>query len=74
MLEELAAGGKVQVIGFGTFEVRERLQLVKAVTLQNGKTITIAVFKPNPAFQSCVKGLKEQVNAAKAKKTLKNNL
>ena len=40
--EELAAGGKVQVIGFGTFEVRER-----------------------------GKGLKEQVNATKAKKRKK---
>ena len=58
--EELAAGGKVQVIGFGTFEVRNP---------QNGKTITIKASK-SPAFKAG-KGLKEQVNAAPAKKRKK---
>lgn len=66
--EELAAGGKVQVIGFGTFEVRERAAR-EGRNPQNGKTITIAASK-SPAFKAG-KGLKEQVNAAKAKKTQK---
>ena len=42
--EELAAGGKVQVIGFGTFEVRER-PAREGRNPQNGKTITIAASK-----------------------------
>ncbi len=66
--QELAAGGKVQVIGFGTFEVRERAAR-EGRNPQNGKTITIAASK-SPAFKAG-KGLKEQVNAAKAKKTQK---
>lgn len=66
--EELAAGGKVQVIGFGTFEVRERAAR-EGRNPQNGKTITIAASK-SPAFKAG-KGLKEQVNATKAKKTQK---
>ena len=66
--EELAAGGKVQVIGFGTFEVRERAAR-EGRNPQNGKTITIAASK-SPAFKAG-KGLKEQVNAAKAKKRKK---
>ena len=65
--EELAAGGKVQVIGFGTFEVRERAAR-EGRNPQNGKTITIAASK-SPAFKAG-KGLKEQVNAAKAKKRI----
>ena len=65
--EELACG-KVQVIGFGTFEVRERAAR-EGRNPQNGKTITIAASK-SPAFKAG-KGLKEQVNAAKAKKRKK---
>ena len=64
--QELA--GKVQVIGFGTFEVRERAAR-EGRNPQNGKTITIAASK-SPAFKAG-KGLKEQVNAAKAKKRKK---
>ena len=60
--EELAAGGKVQVIGFGTFEVRERAAR-EGRNPQNGKTITIAA--PNPCIKAG-KGLKEQVNATKS--------
>ena len=67
--EELAAGGKVQVLGFGTFEVRERSAAREGRNPQNGKTITIAASK-SPAFKAG-KGLKEQVNAAKAKKRKK---
>ena len=66
--EELAAGGKVQVIGFGTFEVRERAAR-EGRNPQNGKTITIKASK-SPAFKAG-KGLKEQVNAAPAKKRKK---
>ena len=57
--EELAAGGKVQVIGFGTFEVRERAAR-EGRNPQYGKTITIAASK-SPAFKAG-KQLKELVN------------
>ncbi len=66
--EELAKGEKVQVIGFGTFEVRER-SAREGRNPQNGKTITIKASK-SPAFKAG-KGLKEQVNAAPAKKRKK---
>ena len=62
--EELAAGGKVQVIGFGTFEVRERAAR-EGRNPQSGKPITIKASK-SPAFKAG-KGLKEKVNAAPAK-------
>lgn len=57
--ESLAKGDKVQLIGFGTFEVRERA----ARTGRNPKTgeeITIAAAKV-PAFKPG-KALKEAVN------------
>lgn len=57
--EQLAVGEKVQVIGFGTFEVRER-QAREGRNPQNGQTITIAASK-SPAFKAG-KQLKEQVN------------
>ena len=66
--EELAKGDKVQVIGFGTFEVRERAAR-EGRNPQNGKTITIAASK-SPAFKAG-KGLKEQVNLTKADKKRK---
>ena len=66
--EELAAGGKVQVIGFGTFEVRERAAR-EGRNPQSGKPITIKASK-SPAFKAG-KGLKEKVNAAPAKKRKK---
>ena len=56
--EELAAGGKVQVIGFGTFEVRERAAR-KGRNPQTGKEIKIAASKV-PAFKAG-KALKEAV-------------
>ena len=66
--QELAAGGKVQVIGFGTFEVRERAAR-EGRNPQNGKTITIAAltcsFKPLPALNA------GDLEAAKAKKRKK---
>ena len=58
--EELATGGKVQVIGFGTFEIRERAAR-EGRNPQSGEVITIAASK-SPAFKAG-KGLKEQVNA-----------
>ena len=57
--EALKAGDKVQLIGFGTFEVRER----GARTGRNpktGETITIAASKA-PAFVAG-KGLKDSIN------------
>ena len=66
--DALVQGDKVQLIGFGTFEVRERAAR-EGRNPQNGKTITIAASK-SPAFKAG-KGLKEQVNATKAKKRKK---
>ncbi len=62
--EELAKGEKVQVIGFGTFEVRER-QAREGRNPQNGESITIAASK-SPAFKAG-KQLKDKVNADKPK-------
>lgn len=57
---ELAKGGKVSLVGFGTFEVRERAARTGR-NLQTGESITIEAsnvpkFKPG-------KALKDQVNA-----------
>ncbi len=62
--EELAKGDKVQVNGFGTFEVRER-QAREGRNPQNGESITIAASK-SPAFKAG-KQLKDKVNADKPK-------
>ncbi|MDO4798885.1 MAG: HU family DNA-binding protein [Bacillota bacterium] len=63
--EELVKGGKVQLVGFGTFEVRER----KARQGRNPKdpkqTINIPASKA-PVFKSG-KALKEVINAPKKK-------
>ena len=56
--EALKAGEKVQVIGFGTFEVRERAAR-KGRNPQTGKEIKIKASKV-PAFKAC-KALKEAV-------------
>ena len=66
--EELAAGGKVQVIGFGTFEVRERGARV-GHNPSTQKEIKIPASKA-PAFRVS-KQLKEKVNVVKAKKAKK---
>lgn len=55
----LVAGDKVQLIGFGTFEVRERAAR-EGRNPQSGETITIAASKV-PAFKAG-KSLKEAVN------------
>lgn len=48
--DALAAGDKVQLIGFGTFEVRERAEK-QARNPQTGETITVAATKV-PAFKA----------------------
>ena len=58
--EELAAGGKVQVIGFGTFEVRQRKARTGRNPRKPGETIQIAASKA-PAFKAG-KALKDAVN------------
>ena len=47
---ELKAGGKVQLVGFGTFEVRERAAR-QGINPQTKQTITIAASK-NPVFKA----------------------
>lgn len=47
---ELKAGGKVQLVGFGTFDVRERAAR-SGRNPQTGKAITIAASK-NPVFKA----------------------
>lgn len=57
--ETLAKGGKVQVIGFGTFEVRKRAAR-RGRNPQTGKKIRIKASKA-PAFKAGKK-LKDAVN------------
>ncbi len=58
--EELKAGGKVQLIGFGTFDVTKR-EARKGRNPQTKKTITIKACKA-PKFK-VGKALKDAVNA-----------
>jgi DNA-binding protein HU-beta len=56
---EVAAGNKVQLIGFGTFEPAERAER-KGKNPQTGEEMTIAActvpkFKPGKAFKDAVK-------------------
>ena len=57
--EELAQGGKVQIIGFGTFEVRAR-KARQGRNPQSGEALSIAAAK-HPFF-SAGKALKDAVN------------
>lgn len=57
--EALAAGEKVQLVGFGTFEVRERGERTGR-NLKTGEAITIAASK-TPAFKAG-KALKDAVS------------
>lgn len=57
--EALKSGDKVQLIGFGTFEVKESAQR-EGRNPQTGETITIPACK-KPAF-SASKALKDAVN------------
>ncbi|BBB91235.1 MAG TPA: HU family DNA-binding protein [Methylomusa anaerophila] len=58
--EALAKDDKVQIIGFGTFEVKVREER-KGRNPQTGQEITIPASK-NPVFKAG-KGLKDAVNA-----------
>ena len=64
--ETLTAGDKFTMVGFGTFEVRERAARI-GVNPQNQQKIKIPASKA-PAFKAG-KPLKEAVNTAKKKKT-----
>ncbi len=57
--EELKKGNKVQLVGFGTFEIGERAARTGR-NPQNGKTIEIAACKV-PKFKAG-KALKEEIN------------
>ena len=57
---ELAKGGKVQLVGFGTFEVSERAER-EGRNPKSGETMMIAASKA-PKFKAG-KALKDQVNA-----------
>ena len=69
--EALAAGDRVQVLGFGTFEVKERAARIGR-NPQTGEELQIAASK-NPSFKPG-KALKEAVNVkpAKGKKKAKS--
>lgn len=56
--EQVAAGNKVQLIGFGTFEQRARMEYTSR-NPQNGELITIPahsvpIFKPGKTFKEYV--------------------
>lgn len=57
--EQLKAGDKVQLVGFGTFEVSERAAREGRIP-QTGKTMTIAACKA-PKFKAG-KALKDAIN------------
>lgn len=57
--EELKKGGKIQLVGFGTFEVTERAAR-EGRNPQTGKTMTIAASKA-PKFKAG-KALKDALN------------
>ena len=57
---ELAKGGKVQLVGFGTFEVSERPER-EGRNPKSGETMMIAASKA-PKFKAGM-ALKDQVNA-----------
>jgi len=58
--EELVKGGKIQLVGFGTFEVSER-QEREGRNPKTGESMTIAASK-TPKFKAG-KALKDMVNA-----------
>lgn len=64
--EALVAGEKVQLVGFGSFETRQRAAREGRNPKDPSKTIQIKASKA-PVFKAG-KGLKEKVNATKAKK------
>lgn len=68
IVAEVAKKGKVQLIGFGTFEARERAART-GKNPQTGKPIKIAAATV-PAFKAG-KGFKDAVNVKPAKKAAK---
>ena len=68
VVAEVAKKGKIQLVGFGTFEARERAAR-KGKNPQTGKEIAIAAATV-PAFKAG-KAFKEAVNAKPAKKAAK---
>ncbi len=58
--DALVNGDKVQIVGFGTFEVRDRKEK-QSKNPQTGETITVPA-KKAPAFKAG-KALKDAVNA-----------
>lgn len=58
--EELVKGGKIQLVGFGTFEVSERPER-EGRNPKTGESMTIAASK-TPKFKAG-KALKDMVNA-----------
>ena len=58
--DELKAGGKIQLVGFGTFEVSERAAR-EGTNPQTGKTMKIEACKA-PKFKAG-KALKDAINA-----------
>ena len=64
--EALVNGEKVQLVGFGSFETRDRAAREGRNPKDPSKTIQIAASKA-PVFKAG-KGLKEQVNVVKGKK------
>lgn len=58
--EEMVKGEKVQLVGFGTFEVSERVAR-EGRNPRSGESVTIAASK-NPKFKAG-KALKDAVNA-----------
>ena len=72
---EVAKKGKVQLIGFGTFEARERAART-GTNPQNGKQIkiaaaTIPAFKAGKDFKDAVNVKPDAVNVKPKKKTAK---
>lgn len=68
IVEQLAKGDKVTLVGFGTFEVSKRDERVGR-NPQTGKQMKIAASK-TPKFKAG-KMLKDAVNGTKAKKKMK---
>ena len=60
IIDEMKAGGKVQIVGFGTFEVSERAER-EGRNPQTGETMTISASKA-PKFKAG-KALKDALNA-----------
>ena len=65
IIEAVASKDKVQIVGFGTFEARERKEKI-GKNPRTGEEIKIAASKV-PAFKAG-KAFKDAVNAAPAKK------